>query len=181
MAVIFYELFKVVNRRISLLMVFFSLVGTAIEGASLLNQFTPLVLLDGRSYSTSFSAEQVQALAYLAVAMASISYTIYSVFFAGYGVAIGYLVFRSTFLPRPVGVLLAIGAVCYLSYSLASFLSPEFAARLVPYIQLPSLVGEGSFCLWLLIRGVNPQRWQRRQASAAAAGNHMPQHAAALN
>ncbi|TMF16638.1 MAG: DUF4386 family protein, partial [Chloroflexi bacterium] len=63
--------------------------------------------------------------------------------------------FRSTFLPRVIGVLLAIGALCYLTYSFASFISPGFAAHLVPYIQLPSLVGEGSFCLWLLIVGVN--------------------------
>ena len=47
--------------------------------------------------------------------------------------------------------LLAIGALSYLIYSFASFISPEFAARLVPYIQLPSLVGEGALCLVLLV------------------------------
>jgi hypothetical protein len=94
------------------------------------------------------------------------------VFFGLYGLTIGYLAFRSTFLPRVIGVLLAIGALCYLTYSFASFISPGFAAHLVPYIQLPSLVGEGSFCLWLLIVGVNVQRWNV-QAAAAEAVKHL--------
>ena len=88
---------------------------------------------------------------------------------AGYLLAAGYLVFRSTFLPRVIGVLLAIGAVSYLIYSFASFISPEFAARLVPYIQLPSLVGEGSLCLVLLVIGVNVQRWKGQASGAAIA------------
>jgi len=91
------------------------------------------------------------------------------VIYAGYLLAAGYLVFRSTFLPRVIGVLLAIGAVSYLIYSFASFISPEFAAHLVPYIQLPSLVGEGSLCLVLLVIGVNVQRWNGQASGAAIA------------
>ena len=158
LAVIFYDLFKVVNRRVALMVVFFTLVGTAVESANLLNQFTPLVLLDSGSLS-ALTAEQLKALAYVPIGLQVISYTISGVFFGFYGLCIGYLVFRSTFLPRVIGVLLALGASCYLIYSFASFLSPEFAGHLVPYIQLPSLVGEGSFCLWLLIAGVNVRRW----------------------
>ena len=57
----------------------------------------------------------------------------------------------------------------YLIYSFASFISPEFAAHLVPYIQLPSLVGEGSLCLVLLVIGVNVQRWKGQASGAAIA------------
>jgi hypothetical protein len=56
-------------------------------------------------------------------------------------------------------VLLAIGAVCYLTYALADFLAPEVAAQLVPYIQAPSGLAELSLALWLLVIGVNAQRW----------------------
>ena len=165
LAVIFYDLFKVVNRRLALLVVFFTLVGTAIESANLLNQFAPLILLNGGQYASALTPEQLQALAYMPIGLQTISYDISGVFFGFYGLSIGYLVFRSTFLPRVIGVLLAIGALAYLTYSFASFLSPGFADHLVPYIQLPSLVGEGSFCLWLLIVGLNVQRWKERASA----------------
>jgi hypothetical protein len=168
LAVIFYDLFKVVNRRLALLVVFFTLVGTAIESANLLNQFAPLILLGGGRYSSALTAEQVQALAYMPIDLQAISYDINEVFFGFYALTIGYLVFRSTFLPRAVGVLLAIDGLAYLVYSFADFLAPQFAAHLVPWIQLPILLGEGSLCLWLLVVGVNAQRW-KEQASAAAA------------
>ncbi len=164
LVVILYDLLKGVNRRVALLMVFYSIVGTAVESANLLHQFTPLVLLDG---ARALTADHMQALAYAPLHLQTFGYDIQQVVYAGYLLAAGYLVFRSTFLPRVVGVLLALGAVSYLIYSFASFLSPEFAARLVPYIQLPSLVGEGALCLVLLVIGVNVQRW-RGQASAAA-------------
>ena len=173
LAVIFYDLFKVVNRRLALLVVFFTLVGTAIESANLLNQFAPLILLNGAQYSSALTTEQLQALAYLPIGLQTISYNISGVFFGFYGLCTGYLVFRSTFQPRVIGVLPAIGALCYLTYSFASFLSPGFAAHLVPSIQLPSLVGEGSFSLWLLIVGVNVQRWTERASAFSRA--HSPE------
>jgi hypothetical protein len=65
-------------------------------------------------------------------------------------------------------VLLAIGALCYLTYSFADFLAPGFAAQLVPYIQVPSGVAELSLCLWLLVRGVNVSRWEAQVSAAEA-------------
>jgi hypothetical protein len=166
LVVILYDLLKVVNRRIAVLMVLYSVVGTAVESANLLHQFTPLVLLDGAGAAPALAADQLRALAYAPLGLQTLGYDIQQVIYAGYLLAAGYLVFRSTFLPRAVGALLALGAVAYLTYSFASFLAPEFAARLVPYIQLPSLLGEGALCLVLLAVGVNVQRW-RGQASAA--------------
>jgi hypothetical protein len=166
-ALIFYDLFKVVNRRLTLLVVFFTLVGTAVEGANLVNQFAPLILLEGGHSSSGLTAEQVQTLASMSLDLQAVSYDIQQVIYVGYLLAAGCLVFRSTFLPRILGALLAIGGLCYLTYSFADVLSPGFAARLVPYIQVPSGVAELSLCLWLLVVGVNAQRWEE-QASAAA-------------
>jgi len=169
LVVILYDLLKGVNRRLALMMVFYSIVGTAVESANLLHQFTPLVLLDGAQGLHALPAAQMQALAYAPLRLQTFGYDVQQVIYAGYLLAAGYLVFRSTFLPRVIGVLLAIGAVSYLIYSFASFISPEFAARLVPYIQLPSLVGEGSLCLVLLVIGVNVQRWKGQASGAAIA------------
>jgi hypothetical protein len=166
LTLILYELFKVVNRRLALLVVFFSLVGTAIEGANVLNQFVPLILLGGGHYLSAFTTEQLQALAYLPLDLQAIGYDIQQVVYAGYLIAAGYLIVRSTFLPRIIGALLAIGALCYLVYSFASFVAPQFAAHLVPYIQVPSGVAELSLCLWLLVMGVNAGRWKSDAATA---------------
>src|SRR5215831_17330050 len=126
LALIFYDLFKVVSRRFALLVVFFTLVGTAVEGANLLNQFAPLMFLGGGHYLSVFTTEQLQALAYMPLDSQAISYNIQQVIYAGYLLVAGYLVFRSTFLPRTVGVLLEIGGLCYLTYSFADFLVPGF-------------------------------------------------------
>ena len=166
LAMIFYDLFKVVNRRLALLVVCFLLVGTAVEGAYVLNQFVPLILLEGGRSVSGLTAEQLQAQVSMPLKLLAIGFNLAQVFYVGYLLLTGYLIFRSTFLPRTVGVLLAIGGLCYLIYSFAAFLSPGFAAHLVPYIQLPSGIGEASLCLWLLVRGVNAKHW-KEQASAA--------------
>jgi len=167
MTLIFYELLKVVNRKLALLDVFFGLVATAIEGANLLNQFTPLILLGGGHALSAFTPEQVQALASLSLDSQAMSYTIQQIFYAGDLLTAGYLVFRSTFVPRAVGVGLWIGALCYLIYSFADILAPGFAAHLVPYIQVPSGLAECSLCLWFLVMGVNVSRWERQASQAS--------------
>jgi hypothetical protein len=171
LAVIFYDLFKVVNRRLALLVVFFTIVGTAVEAAGLLNQFVPLVLFGSGPYAIGLSPSQTQALAYMSFDLAEIGYSITSVFFGLYGLCLGYLVFRSTFLPRLIGVLLAFGALSYLTYGVANLLAPGFAVHLVPWIQLPSLLGEGSFTLWLLLAGVDVKRWEERASAAIRPGS----------
>jgi hypothetical protein len=162
LAVIFYDLFRVVDRRVAALVAFFTLVGTAVETAGLLDQFAPLLLLGGAPYAGAVPAAQLQALAYLPGDLWSTGYSITEVFFGCYAVCLSYLVVRSGFLPGAIGVLLAIDGVGYLVYSFADLLAPGFAAHLVPWIQLPVLAGEGSLCLWLLVAGVDVERWTER-------------------
>lgn len=70
---------------------------------------------------------------------------------------VGYLIFRSTFLPRVVGALMAFGGLGWLT-----FLSPPLATKLFPYIIIPGLLGEGSLTLWLLVAGVNVRKWEEK-------------------
>ncbi len=81
LALIFYELFKVVNRRLALLDAFLILVATAVEAGGLLNEFAPLVLLGSGAYTSALPAAQLQALAYIPHVLSGISYSIYGVFF----------------------------------------------------------------------------------------------------
>jgi Domain of unknown function (DUF4386) len=166
LALIFYELFKVVNRRVALLDAFFILVATSIEAAGLLNQFAPLVLLGNESLTSALPTAQLQALAYAPVALSGIEYSIHTMFFGFDILCFAYLVLRSRFVPRAIGVLLAIDGVAYLIYSFADLLVPGFAAQLVPWIQLPALFGEGSLCLWLLVVGLDVERWNEHASAA---------------
>jgi Domain of unknown function (DUF4386) len=162
LAVIFYDLFKVVNRRLALLDVCFTLVATSVETAGLLSQFTPLVLLGSGSYARALPPAQVQALAHLPGDLSTTDYSIYGVFYGFDIICVACLVLTSTFLPRAIGVLLAIDGVTYLVYGFADLLAPGFAAHLVPWIDLPTVAGEGSLCLWLLMVGVDVERWKVR-------------------
>ena len=166
MAVIFYDLFKVVNRRLALLDVCFTLVATAVEVASLPGQFTPLLLLGSRHYTGALPAAQLHALAYLPGDLSNIGYSIYTVFYGLDILCVACLICKSTFLPSVIGALLAIDTLAYLVNGFTTMLAPGVAAQLVPWIGLPTIVGEGSLCLWLLVAGVNTRQWIE-QASAA--------------
>jgi Domain of unknown function (DUF4386) len=166
MALIFYELFKVVNRRLALLDVFFSLVATAIEAASLLNQFTPVVLLGGSHYTSVLPPAQLHALAYLSGDLSTTDYSIYTVFYGFDFIIVAYLVLKSTFLPGAIGALLAIDALTYLFNGFATMLAPGFAAHLGAWVGLPTIIAEGSLCLWLLVAGVDAERWKERARTA---------------
>jgi hypothetical protein len=96
----------------------------------------------------------------------SYAFDIYLVFFGFWCVLIGYLIFRSTFMPRILGVLLAISGLGWMIY-----LSPPLAHRLFPFIAAASALGEIPLELWLIVMGVNVQRWNE-QASAAGVSAH---------
>jgi hypothetical protein len=164
LAVIFYNLFKIVNRSLALVMAFFDLVGAAIESVVLLNHFAPLVFLKSGGSLSVFKPEQLQAQAYMSLELQDIGLAISLVFFGFDILVTGYLIFRSTFLPRILGVLLAIEGVGYLINSFALFLAPGLQARIFPYFMATG-IAEISLCLWLLVIGVNVQRW-KEQASA---------------
>jgi hypothetical protein len=136
-------------------------VGCAIQAFTCVFLLAPLVLLGGAQYLSVFKVEQLQALALVFVKFHGQGYNISLVFFGFYCLLIGYLIFRSAFLPRILGVLMAIAGLDWLT-----FLSPPLAKYLSPYIVALGLLGEGSLCLWLLVIGVNVQRW-KEQASAA--------------
>jgi hypothetical protein len=122
---LFYGIFKPVNRNLSLLAAIVSLVGCAIGPLSRLHlvpfQISPLV------------------------------------FFGVYCLLIGALILKSTFLPRALGVLMAVGGLGWLTFA-----SPELAKQLSPFNFLPGIVGEGVLTVWLLVKGVDVPRWKEQ-------------------
>ena len=123
-----------------------------------------LAVLGGAPSLNVFSPEQLQALALIFLKLNSQAFNIAMTFFGLHVLSVGYLIFRSTFLPRILGVLVAITGVCYLTNGFANFLSLPFKGYLFPFVAASGLVGEGSLAIWLLMKGVNVQRW-KEQAS----------------
>jgi Domain of unknown function (DUF4386) len=157
-----YEVFKPVSRSLSLVAVFFSLVASVVQAISSLFHLAPLFLLGGASYLRVFTVDQLQALALLFLRLRAAAYhNIGLVFFGVYLLSVGTLILRSTFLPRILGVLMVLAGLSYVL-----FLSPPLVQSLQPYILVFPGVGQISLCLWLLVMGVNGQRW-KEQAGAA--------------
>jgi hypothetical protein len=157
-----YELFKPVNRSLSLVAAFFSLAAAVVQAISSLFHLAPLFLLGGAPYLRAFTVEQLQALALVFLRLRAAAYhNIGLVFFGLYCLLVGILILKSTFLPRILGVLMALAGLSYVL-----FLSPPLVRSLQSYILVFPGVGQISLCLWLLVIGVNVQRW-KEQASAA--------------
>ena len=158
-AVLFYGLFKPVNRSISLLAVFTLLLGCAMWTLSSLFQLAPLLVLQNKSSLSAFAPEQLQALALMLLKLNAQTYDIGLVFFGFWCVLIGYLIFRSTFLPRIIGVLEVLAGLGYLT-----LLWRPLAHHLYPYNLALAGPGEISLMLWLLVKGVNEERWKEQAA-----------------
>jgi hypothetical protein len=169
-ALLFYELLKPVNRSLSRFAAFVILVGCAIQALTSLFYLAPLLILkSGRSLS-AFTSDQLQSLALLFLKLNASAFDIYLVFFGFWCVLVGYLIFRSTFLPRVLGVLVAISGVGWVTY-----LYPPLAHHLfIPFIAAASALGEIPLELWLIVMGVNDQRW-KEQASTAKCGHRSSQ------
>jgi hypothetical protein len=167
-AVLLYELLKPVGRSASLLAAAFRLLVVSIAAVKTLLHIAPLYLLDGGQSMNAFSAEQLQALSYVSLRLHGAAYSVALFFFGIHCLLIGWLIARADFLPRILGWLLALAGACYLVNTVVAALAPELSGVLFPWILLPALPAEGGLALWLLIRGVNAEKWRARAAAAEA-------------
>lgn len=159
-----YEILKPVNKNLSLLAAFFSITGCAAGAAAFIFHLAPLVILGKAPYLSTFTTEQLQALALAFLRIRMQAGVVSFLFFGLHCFFVGFLIFRSTYLPRFVGVLMLSAGLGWMTFSFTNLLTPAFARVLGPYIMLPGALGEISLTLWLLIRGLNVQRWQERTA-----------------
>lgn len=158
---LFHQLLKPVNGSVSRLAACFGLMGCAVQGTAAAFLLAPPTILGPAPYLSVFSMEQLQAQAYLFLRLYNQAYCVALVFFACYCLLIGYLVFKSTFLPRAIGVMMALAGFAWLT-----FLVPAFGAKHLPWL-IPFAVGEALITLWLLVKGVDAERWLERANEAA--------------
>jgi hypothetical protein len=142
--------------------VLINLVQDAIGGMNGLNLYRALQLLGGADYLKVFSPEQLQAMALLSLKAHSIGFGIALIFFGFCCLVLGYLIFRSDFFPKFLGILIAIAGACYLVLSLAVIVSPAVAGALFLWVAVPAFIGELSLALWLTVKGVNVPKWKEK-------------------
>ena len=160
LALVFYILFKPVDKILSLLAAFFRLIQAAILGMNLLNLFSVLQILSGAAYLTVFPADQLQAEMMFFLNAHQSGYAIGLVFFGIQCFVLGYLIIKSDFIPGILGILLIIAGFAYLFDSFASFLFMNYAYHkelFTMVVFLPAFIAELALCLWLLIKGVRVQ------------------------
>ena len=162
LVLILYVLLRLVNRDIALLAAFFNLVSIAIEAINSLLHFAPLLLLGGADYLRAFPPHQLQALALLFLDLHEYGFGISLLIFAFVLLTNGYLIFKSGYLPKTLGVLLTIASLCYVTNSVALFLAPTVEAMIFPGILFPAGIAELSLSLWLIVMGVDVQKWEEK-------------------
>lgn len=160
-----YVLLRPVSKTLSLVAAFARLAMTILQGINLLNYFLVLLLLGGASYLAVFTTEQLQALTLLFLNAHEMVVLIWGTAFALHLLLSGYLIYQSGYLPRWVGGLLMVAALCYFIQSFGTILLPQSKA-LFASIGLLSIV-EIALPLWLLVKGVNVEMWKKRALEAA--------------
>jgi membrane-bound metal-dependent hydrolase YbcI (DUF457 family) len=92
------------------------------------------------------------------------------IFFGCFCLVVGYLIFRSGYFPKVLGALMQITGLSYLTNSMALVLAPALANRVFLAVAVAAFVGEASLCVWLIVKGVNVERWRQRASAQAARG-----------
>jgi hypothetical protein len=167
---VFYVLLRPVNRNLALLALLFNLVQTAVLVANKLNLLTTLFLSEGTGNLKALEPHQLQALTYVYARVHGYGFSVGLIFFGCTCLVLGYLILRSGYLPKILGILMQIAGLCYLINSFVLIIVPAFENIIFPIILIPPFIAELSLCLWLLIKGVNVTKWNKQAVIAPVSG-----------
>ena len=162
-----YVLFRSVSRPLSLAAAFARFAQAVLQAVNLFTAVPALLLLGGAGYLTVFEPNQLNALVLLFLDANAFMIIIWGLIFGFHLLLLGYLVYRSGFLPRILGILLIIGAIGYLTQSYGHILVPQYDDILSTVVIVLSIPGELAFTVWLLWKGVNVGRWEERALESA--------------
>lgn len=170
LAMIYFALLRPVSLELSILAALLRVVSVAVQAVAVLQLDLALSPLTNAAFTAAFTPDQRAALATLAVRAHSHGYTLALLIVGAAFLVHGLLIIRSTFLPKVLGVLIQVAGIGYLVNGFTLFLAPAFAGQVFLVIMLPVFIGETSLSLWLLIKGVNAERWHHAAATARLIG-----------
>ncbi|MGC1459474.1 MAG: DUF4386 domain-containing protein [Steroidobacteraceae bacterium] len=160
--VLLYELFKPVSRSLSLLAAFASFIGGAVGSSAAIFQLAPIVVLNGATQWPGFNPLQLQGLVQIFLRLHELGFSISLMFFGLYCSLLGWMIVRSIFISRGVGVLMGAAGMSYMLYSFAYCASPSFAAGISPYALVLGSIGEIALTVWLLAVGIDSVKWNQQ-------------------
>ena len=163
LALILYSLLKPVNKQLSLLAAFFGLMATATFAFAELFYFAPQLIL-GRAYLNTFTPDQLNSLALLSLKFYGYAGMIFTAYYGMAWIVRSYLIFRSSYLPKFLGVLMAIGGIGFLVRNFLLILAPAYASDVLLMLMFP---GGLIMTVWLLVKGVNVQKWNAKVSTAS--------------
>jgi hypothetical protein len=155
LAMALYLLLNHVHQLAAAAMVTFTAVGAGIQYLNQLNQYTALTIATSDHYTRAFGVAGSDGLTLLFATMQHNGYLIDSMFFGLWLLPLGYLVTKSGYFPKPLGVLLIIGCIAYVASLLIQVLAPAAGASTAPFLIAIGGTAELCFLAWLLIKAVN--------------------------
>ncbi len=165
---IFFILLRPVNPALSLLSAFFRFAEAVIGCAIVALHVVPLLLLGGGAYLKAVDSHELQAFALLSIKLYNYAFGIALVPFGIHCVLLGYLIFKSTYLPKAFGVLLVLAGFAYVVNSFALLAVPAIAGVTFIAMFATGISAEIGLTLWLIVFGVNVARWNERTNAAPA-------------
>ena len=162
LALILYVLLKPINKQLSLLAAFFGLMATATFAFAELFYFAPQLIL-GRAYLNSFTPDQVNSLVLLSLKFYGYAGMLVTAYYGMAWIFRSYLIFRSSYLPKFLAVLMAIGGIGFVVRNFLLILAPAYASDVLLMLMFP---GGLIMTVWLLVKGVNVQKWHSKVEAA---------------
>lgn len=168
LALVLYVLLRPVHKELALLALLFNMTCIAVQSACSIQLVEALFPLGRNAYLTAFTPGQLQAMTALAMKAHLFGFGIALLVGGPFFFVTGYLIFKSGYLPKPIGVLYQLAGLAYISNGFVLVLAPLFAGRAFMIMALPVILGEVSFAVWLLIKGVGIERWRSLTSVHAA-------------
>src|ERR1700682_2311845 len=155
LALILYVLLKPINKQLSLLAAFFGLMATATFAFAELFYFAPQLIL-GRPYLNTFTPDQVNSLALLSLKFYGYAGMLFTAYYGMAWIVRSYVIFRSSYLPKFLGVLVAIGGIGFVVRTFLLILAPAYASDVLLMLMFPGVL---IMNVWLLVKGANGEKW----------------------
>jgi hypothetical protein len=163
LALIFYVLLKPVSNGMALMAAFFGVLSTALYAACEIFYFgLPHLLISGAPYLNTFSPAQIATLVSLSLKLFGNGAGLFLIFYGAGWIIRGWLMIRSGYFPKLLGVLMIIGGLGFVVRTLTNVLAPQYASDLMLMLLMPGGILLG---LWLMVRGVDPNQWEARRSA----------------
>jgi hypothetical protein len=163
--VLLYQLLKPVSKNLASFAAACGIIGITVGAGLTVRDLGIVAILKSAQTAPAADAAQLQAVARSAIMAFGLGFKVSMVYFGLQCATAGYLMARSGFIPRIVGILLGVGGSFYVISSLTYLLSPTLGGMLAPVVIPVAFLGEGCTTLWLLFKGVNVEKWRQRAGS----------------